>query len=88
MAFAGAHSSLLTSAFITEKDVIRQVASNITKESLIVQKPSKQSSNEDDKSVADSKLNGKNLPEAKRLMLENIQKVQKVWYAFVKLIKN
>ena len=40
------------------------------------------------RSVTESKLNGKSVTDAKRLMMENLNKVQKVWYAFTKFIRN
>ena len=60
------------SPFLTEKDLIRQVASNITKESLIVSE----------------KLQEKAAGDSKRLMAETMGKAQKVWQAFVKFVKN
>lgn len=58
--------------FLTEKDLIRQVASNITKESLIVSE----------------KLQEKAAGDSKRMMADTINKASKVWQAFVKFIKN
>ena len=66
------------SPFTTEKDLIRQVASNITKEMLVVRKTDEAGSTE--------KIQGAG--ESKRLMAENLAKALKVWYSFVKFIKN
>ena len=86
MAFAGSMIGDKSNPFISEKELMKQVASNITKEALISQKSSAQDAKI--ASVTDTKLNQKSIPEAKHLMLQNLQKVQKVWYAFVKHIKN
>ena len=56
--------------------MIRQVASNITKEALISFKND------------ESKLNDKAASDSKKLMSENISRALRVWYAFVKFIKN
>ena len=91
MAFAGSASKDQNNPFVTEKDLIRQVASNISKEALVVQKTKIIGGEEDSstaQSVTESKLNAKNVPDAKRLMLENLSKVQKVWFSFAKFLKN
>ena len=67
--------------FVTEKDLIRQVASNVTKEALT------------SKTVAgdgttNEKLQGKAVSDSKRLMAENTARALKVWQAFVKFVKN
>ena len=74
MAFAQTQNgnSLNASPFLTEKDLIRQVASNMTKESLIVAE----------------KLQEKAAGDSKRLMAETMGKAQKVWQAFVKFVRN
>ena len=80
MAFAATNTSAQKSAsihsdnspFLTEKDLIRQVASNLTKETLIVSE----------------KLQEKAAGDSKRMMAEHMGKVQKVWQAFVKFVKN
>ena len=69
------------SPFITEKDLIRQVASNITKELLIVRKT-------DDTGLKAERLQSKAAGDSKRIMAESIAKTLKVWYSFVKFIKN
>ena len=66
-------------------------ASNLTKDALIVQKTAMLESDLDSQttvSVTESKLNARTVPDAKKLMLQNLQKVQKVWYAFVKFVKS
>ena len=60
--------------FLTEKDLVRQVASNITKEMAATTTNNGTS----EKAVIDSK----------RVMAEQMGKVQKVWQAFVKFVKN
>ena len=89
MAFAGGSTAEKSNPFITEKEIIKQVASNITKDALITTKIMEiEDDSSQTKSVTESKLNGKSVADAKRHMLENLNKVQKVWYAFVKFIKN
>ena len=56
------------------------MASNITKEALVAKK------NEDDGSS--EKLQSKAVADSKKLMAENIAKSLKVWYSFVKFVKN
>ena len=56
--------------------MIRQVASNITKEALVSMKND------------EAKLQGKAVNDSKRLMSENISRTLKVWYALVKFVKN
>ena len=68
-----------TAPFITEKDLIRQVASNITKEALVVRKPV-------DEGVS-AKVALKAVVDSKRLMAENTAKTLKVWFAFLKFVK-
>ena len=74
MAFAQQQNSasIQNAPFLTEKDLIRQVASNLTKETLIVAE----------------KLQEKAAGDSKRMMAEQMGKVQKVWQAFVKFVKN
>ena len=79
MAFAQ-NGNGTSAPFTTEKDLIRQVSSNITKEQLVVRKASQEGS--------EQKLVGKNAGDSKRLMAENTAKTLKVWYAFVKFVKN
>ena len=91
MAFAGTKSQDQTSPFVTEKDLFKQVASNVTKESLIIKKTKVFGGDEDSAtalSVTSSKLNANSVTDAKRQMLQNLQRVQKVWFAFVKFLKN
>ena len=57
--------------------MIRQVASNITKEALIT-----------NKNTSEEKLEEKAVGDSKRLISENYSKVLKVWQAFAKFIKN
>ena len=81
MAFAGTKSgngSTGTNPFLTEKELVRQVASNMTKEALVVTKTGEEGNTEKLKVVTDSR----------RLMAENTAKVIKVWYSFVKFVKN
>lgn len=56
------------------------MASNITKEALVAPKKT------DD--TASEKLHSKAVTDSKRLMAENIAKTLKVWYSFVKFVKN
>lgn len=56
--------------------MIRQVASNITKEALVSSKNDAE------------KLQGKAVNDSKKLMSENISRTLKVWYALVKFVKN
>ena len=78
MAFASNGTSGAANPFLTEKELIRQVASNITKEAIIVKKTT-------DDGTTEKVINAGN---SKRLMAENTAKVVKVWYSFVKFIKN
>ena len=57
--------------------MIRQVASNITKEALIT-----------NRNTSEEKLEEKAVGDSKRLISENYSKVLKVWQAFAKFIKN
>ena len=77
MAFAGT-TGLSANNFLTEKELVRQVASNMTKEAMVVQKTTDDGTTE--------KLKGGN--DSKRLMAENSAKIIKVWHSFVKFIKN
>ena len=77
MAFAGTGTAAANN-FLTEKELVRQVASNMTKEALVVTKTTDDGTSEKLKAGNDSK----------RLMSENTAKVLKVWYSFVKFIKN
>ena len=70
---------------MTEKDLIRQVASNITKEHLIVKKRNQVEGGE---VVLTEKLQSKNVTDGKRLMTENIANMVKIWQSFSKFIKN
>jgi len=65
MAFAqnGSSNNAQSTPFLTETDLIRQVASNITKESLIVAE----------------KLQEKAASDSKRMMADTINKASKVW---------
>ena len=67
--------------FMTEKDLIRQVASNVTKEAL-----TSRTTAED--GTTNEKLQGKVVGDSKRLMAENTARALKVWQAFVKFVKN
>lgn len=78
MAFASTTGAAAASPFLTEKELIRQVASNMTKEAIVVTKATEDGRSE--------KIKGAN--NSKRLMAENTAKVIKVWYSFVKFIKN
>ena len=73
--------------FITEKDLIRQIASNYTKEALIV---TKQRATDEDIDVGETeqKLKSTNAGEGKKLMADNVQRINKVWQAFIKFVKN
>ena len=70
---------------MTEKDLIRQVASNITKEALIVKKRNQVEGGD---VVLTEKLQSKNVTDGKRLMTENIANMVKIWQSFSKFIKN
>lgn len=83
MAFANGNGG--ASLFITEKDLLRQVASNLTKETL-VSKKAKQA--DDDIVAVEVKLEEKAAADSKRLMGENVARAVKVWYAFAKFVKN
>ena len=78
MAFANGNGGAGATPFLTEKELIRQVASNMTKELITVQKSTGDGTTEKLKAGGDSK----------RLMAENMAKVIKVWQAFVKFCKN
>ena len=81
MAFATnrtGNGAAASTPFLTEKDLIRQVASNMTKQAIVVQKTTDDGTTEKLKAGGDSK----------RLMAENTAKVLKVWHAFVKFCKN
>ena len=81
MAFAtnrSGNGGVAATPFLTEKELIRQVASNMTKEAITVQKTTDDGTTEKLKAGGDSK----------RLMAENTAKVIKVWYSFVKFCKN
>ena len=78
MAFANGNGGVGATPFLTEKELIRQVASNMTKELITVQKSTSDGKTEKLKAGGDSK----------RLMAENMAKVIKVWQAFVKFCKN
>ena len=89
MAFAGLQGSSTIGAgtpapFMTEKDLIRQVASNITKEALIKTKKAEDGSAD----VGGEKLDAKAVSDSKSIMSENLAKALKVWYSFVKFVKN
>jgi len=58
--------------------LIRQVASNITKQALVVSKSTEEGITEKLKATGDSR----------RLMTENTARAIKVWQAFVKFVKN
>ena len=68
--------------FTTEKDLIRQVSSNITKEQLVVVKKKEGGDGKEEKIAT------KQAGDSKRLMAENTAKTLKVWYSFVKFVKN
>ena len=68
---------------MTEKDLLRQVASNITKEALVVTK-----SGSGIDGTQSEKLHGKAVSDSKRIMAENLAKALKVWFSFVKFVNN
>lgn len=83
--------------YVTEKDLMRQVASNMTKEALVMTKTKilggdRDGGGDEDastvQSISEQRLNHQNAPSAKKRMLENLAKIQKVWYTFVKTVRN
>ena len=72
MAFANQTGNGAANPFTTEKDLIRQVASNMTKEALIVKRT-------DAEGATSEHLNAAAPGESKKLMSENSMKCVKVW---------
>ena len=81
MAFAGNPHQNGKTPFVTEKELIRQVASNITKETMILQKTKYIGGDGVDEdsstcqSIKEYKLNNKTVFDSKRVMAENINKI-------------
>ena len=65
--------------------MLRQVASNITKEAMTVKK---RSQGESGSVVLQEKLQMKAVADSKRIMAENIAKTVKIWHSFTKFIKS
>jgi phosphoglycerate-specific signal transduction histidine kinase len=72
MAFAKQNGN--AHSFVTEKDLLRQISSNYTKNQLLREN--------------ESKLDSEKAADAKSIMTSNLAKVIRVWSAFTKFIKS
>ena len=82
MAFAKQNGN--AQSFVTEKDLLRQIASNYTKNQLLRENGKFNLTN----IAAESKLDNEKVTDAKQIMTSNLAKVIRVWSAFSKFIKS